>query len=62
MKKTGDFMSVSLQKQLLLDADDAVKTAAYSPWKLVLINTGVLAGLNFLALALQFVLSPCIFP
>ena len=50
-------MSVSLQKQLLLDADDAVQTATYSPRKLVLIHTGVLAALNFLALALQFVLS-----
>ena len=50
-------MSVSVQKQLLLQADDAVKTAAYSPRKLVLIHSGVLAALNLLALALQFVLS-----
>ena len=50
-------MSISLQKQLLSDADDAVQTAAYSPRKLVLIHTGVLAALNLLALALQFVLS-----
>lgn len=50
-------MSVSLQKQLLLEADDAVKSAAYSPRKLVLIHSGLLAGVYLLALALQYGLS-----
>ena len=50
-------MSVSMQKQLLLEADDAVNSAAYSPRKLVLIHSGLLAGLYLLALALQYGLS-----